>query len=554
MKHYQVLLLIAVLLFSACAGNKVEEAEIDPLQEKIRQRALVFEQARESVAMGSPASIDRGLKLLEETGVRETEKGSELAYAALTIRRIVFPYLEEIEYPVSLPSVSVYTRIGESLEEGAYPELKNENATFITLLLASLTLITGEEEQKDRAEDTAVKLVEVNPTSLLARYLRALVYRRNGDVFSALEIFMEIAEEDNSFYPALLGIVEICEKRGRPVSALPYLDELLERFPRKAEVLYYSSRLLISLAEYQRADALLSGAISLFPEDEGLLLTRLVLLERLGSIDKAERLLRAIESGPGESFETHLVRGRLALRDGRYQEAESAAGRAMADYEDRYEATLLLSRLLFLRGRGEEAFELLKKAWEESPWNMEILRALLDAGLAQERWRESEAYLGRLLDYAPQNFEILRQAVRFYRASGNIEEALSYAEEMVSLYTDRISAVTVYLELLLSSDRGEEARRYIEERLAESTRAEMRSLLYYFRSEVEESITGQIESLQSALFENMQNIRALMKIADLYERQGELDKAARYLRQAVAARPNNDELRLRLRRLESRTE
>ncbi len=554
MKNYQVVTLIAVLLFSACAGKQVEKREIDPLQEKIRQRALAFEQAREAVAMGSPAAIDRGLKLLEETGVRETERGSELAYAALAIRRIVFPYLEDIEYPVSLPSASVYTRIVKMLEEGFYPELNNENTTFITLLMASLTLITGEAEQKNRAEETAVQLVEVNPASLLARYLRALVYRRNGDIFAALDSFMEIAEEDSSFYPALLGIVEICEKRGRPVSALPSLEELLERFPRKSEVLFYGSRLLISVAEYQRADALLSGAISLFPEDEEFLLIRLVLLERLGNLDKAERLLRAIESGPGERFETLLVRGRIALREGRYQEAELSARRAMEDYGDRYEAALLLSQLLFFRERGEEAYTLLKTAWEENPWNMEILRALLDVGLAQEQWQESEGYLRQLLDYAPQSFEILRQAVRFFRDSGKIEKAVSHAEEMVSLYTDRIPAVTVYLELLISSGRSEEARRYIEGRLAVSTSAEMRSLLYYFRSEVEEGVDRQIESLQSALFENMQNIRALIKIADLYEGKEELDKAARYLRQAVAARPNNEELRFRLRRLEMRTE
>jgi tetratricopeptide (TPR) repeat protein len=52
----------------------------------------------------------------------------------------------------------------------------------------------------------------------------------------------------------------------------------------------------------------------------------------------------------------------------------------------------------------------------------------------------------------------------------------------------------------------------------------------------------------------MQNINALIEIAELYESTGEYNKAIRYLRQAIALNPEDQALRRRMRDLQNRAQ
>ena len=137
------MLLIVVTLLAGCAGTEEPEAPDDALQEAIRRRAQMYERARNLVTNGTPASIEEGLSLLAEEDLQTTERGAELAFAALGIRRIVYPFLEPIEYPVTLPSTSLYGELFRQVEEGVYPEVQIDEASFITLLISSLTLLAG---------------------------------------------------------------------------------------------------------------------------------------------------------------------------------------------------------------------------------------------------------------------------------------------------------------------------------------------------------------------------------------------------------------------------
>ncbi|MFO7848674.1 MAG: tetratricopeptide repeat protein [Spirochaetia bacterium] len=552
MKQPACLILMIIVFLSGCAGIEETDEPNDEFRAEIRRRAQLFETARDLIALGTPKNLEEGMELLASEDLHTTEGGAEIAYTALNIRRIVYPYLDPMEYKVSLPSGSMYKDLFERVEEGSNPDIEISEASFLTLLVSSLTLLTGKnQEVRNQAKRMVRNLVEINPDSLLALYLRGVVYRREGQKKEAKEIFLRIAEEDPSCYPALLDAVELGEQRGRALEVLPYAEELLEDFPKEREVIRNTAKVFISLGLYSRADTLLSNAISRFSEEGDLLRYRTVLLERMGEVEKSNRLVNALERENGESAETLLVRGRVAVREEQFEEAEEIAERGAAEYSEKFEFILLLSDILIRTDRGEEAYEVLLKEWEERPENMELLSSLLDTAIRLEKWEEGEEYLNRLFEYAGEEYTTFRKAVRFYRGEGNIEEALRYAEKLVEKFPERRRAVDMYLELLVSAGEEERLREYAERRISRSNSSEVRSLLFYYLSEVQENIEDRIESLQSALYENMQNIRALIKISELYERRGEDAKAARYLRQAVAARPEDTELRARLRRLEN---
>lgn len=540
---------------SGCAGSGGTEEADDGLQQEIRRRAQVFEEARNSIAVGTPAALEEGLDLLRSENLHSTERGAELAYAALSIRSIVYPYLKDEDYMVSLPATSIYGRIVEEVEAGSYPEGESGKTDFITLLLSSLTLLTGSDAQDvARARETVEQLAEVNPDSLLVSYLLGVSLRMEGQEGDALDRFLHISEADPSCYPALLAAVELAECRGRPKQVLAYAELLLERFPDRLEVTRAALEVLVTLGRYERADALLSSAISRFSDDGRLLLLRAVLLEKRGDAEKAMRLVRGYEREHEETAETILVRGRAAADRANYREAEQLARRGLASYPEVYEFSILLSEVMVSSGREEDAYSLLRQRWGEETWNMQLLTSLLELAVRLARWEDGEEYLQRLLEYSPQDYEVLKSAVRLYRGRGSTEEALSYAIELIELFPEEPAAITVYLDTLLEAGREQDLRDYVNRRLENSDSSEVRSILYFYLSEVQGGAEAKIASLQSALYENMQNTRALIRISELYQQQGETAKAARYLRQAVASRPDDEELQDRLRSLEAQIE
>ena len=545
-------LLSGALFLSGCAGSDGTEETDDGLQQEIRRRAQVFEEARNSIAVGTPSTIEKGLDLLRSENLHTTERGAELAYAALAIRSLVYPYLDEGGYTVSLPATSIYGRIVEAVEAGTYPEVESDKTDFMTLLLSSLTVLTSSQAQEvARAQETVEQLAEVNPDSLLVSYLTGISRRKEGDEGEALEQFLRISEQDASCYPARLAAIELAERRGRPELVISYANQLLERFPKKLDVARAALKVLISLGRYERADTLLSAAIARFSEDWELLLLRAVLLEKMGDREKAMRLIRGFEREREETAETLLVRGRVAFDRTDYREAEQLARRGLAAYPGNHEFLILQSEVLVNTGRGEEAYALLQRRWREETWNMQLLYRLFELAVRLERWEDGEEYLDRLIEYSPGDFEVLRSAVRLFRGRGRIEAALAYAQELIELFPERPATINVYLDTLLNAGREQELRGYVDRRLESSDSSEVRSILYFYLSEVQDGTGAKIASLQSSLYENMQNTRALIRIAELYQQQGETAKAARYLRQAVASRPDDQELQDRLRRLEA---
>jgi predicted Zn-dependent protease len=375
-----------------------------------------------------------------------------------------------------------------------------------------------------------------------------------GQGGEALERFLRISELDPSCYPALLGAVELAERRGRAGQVLSYANQLLERFPKKLRVARAALKVLVSLDRYERADTLLSAAISRFSEDRELLLLRAVLLEKMGDAERAMRLIRGYEREGEETSETLLVRARVAADREDYREAEQLAQRGIASYPGIYEFLILRSEILVATGRGEEAYGLLRERWSEETWNMQLLYRLLELAVRLERWEDGEEYLRRLMEYSPEDYDVLKAAVQLYGGRGRTEEALSYAQELIESFAGEPTAVTVYLDTLLDAGREQDLRAYVNRRLENSDSSEVRSILYLYLSEVQDGTGAKIASLQSALYENMQNTRALIRISELYRQQGDTAKAARYLRQAVASRPDDEELQDRLRRLEAQLE
>lgn len=539
------------LTSSGCQSQPPAESVDTTIEEGIREKSEAFSAAREQIALGTPASIERALDRISSADLGATDRGAELLYIARELYRIVYPYLDFPGAEVAqLSETSLYRRLFTAVKEGRIPEVPEGEATFLTTMISTLVLLTtGERETVEEAAAMSEQLLTINPQSDLAQFLRGLALERGGESTGALERYRDVIERAPGCYPARIGIVRVLTENGRGEEALPHTEQLLERFETEREVLRLAVEVFLQLGNLERADDLVSSALGRYPEDSILLRKRAVLLERTGRAEQARRIIRVVEEREGETAESLLVRVRLLAEEGRLSSAVAAARRGTEQYSQSTPLQIELARLLLQQGRPGEARRILDDVRETLPGDRQVASLLLEALIAADNWTAAREQLEELIDEKPAP-DLLSKAIRIYRALDQDGRALEYAGRMVNEYPQRPEAIEEYVRLLLQMDRREEALQYIAERLRNTESSTLASQLYYLRSEVQTAPQERIESLQSALFENMQNKEALIALSSIYEQTGEYAKAVRYLRQAVSLNPRDEELKRRLRRLE----
>ena len=542
--------IITMLFLFGCAGsNQVQE--VDPsLQEDIRLRGEQLEEVRSLLTLGTPRFLDMALNMLERSDLNTTEQGSEYRYLIGRIYHTVYPYLEYAGFEVQPPAGSVYVTIFNQIEQGKVPEINQENTTFLSsLAVATSILKVGEDVQREKAGSTITYLVKINPNSTLTLFLYGYYLETQNDLESAEFYYRQALERDDSCYPARLGLVRIYSVQGKPRSALPDVETLLLEFPEESEVLKWAVSIFLQDGQLQKADSLLSRAIILYPDQIVFLRKRVELLEKQQKHDQAARIARVIQKSVGETPETLYVDIQTLIRQGRLTVALTRVREAMDRFPDYREFSSLYGGLLLQLDRQEDAYRFFREELDKNSANLSVVSSLLDTAVALEKWEEAALYVEMLLPQR-ESVQVYSQAVNVYRQLGEIDMALETALNLAQKFPDNPDAVEPYLSLLLQLDRRQEAENFIIRFRQEQRSPEVKSLLYYFQAQLAAAAETKLQNLQLALLENIQNFDALREIALLYESIGEYDKAARYLRQAIALQPQNEQLRLKLREIE----
>ncbi|MFO7729217.1 MAG: tetratricopeptide repeat protein [Spirochaetia bacterium] len=543
-----------MLLVFGCAGDATPQEVNTDLRRDIQQRGARLEEVRSNITQGTPRSLDRALNTLYAHNLHSSEAGTELAFVANRLYHFVYPYLEYGTDPNRPPSGSIYPRLFEAVAQGRVPDISQEETTFLSSLASAVAVLTSKSsEQREQAGEVTSNIVQINPNSMLALYLHGYFLEVNRDFGEAQELYRRVLENDDSCYPARLGLVRIYYAQGNHEDALPHVEQLQLEFSEKRYVLQWAINVYLQAGDLETADRLLSNAIIQFPDQTIFLQKRAQLLELQGKHEQAGRIAAVVEQRTGETPETLLVKVQSMLRNDRHEEALVLAERGMQEYPDFQRFSALYGELLIQIGRQEEAFEYFQQRLEEDPENLTIVLSLLDTAIELERWSVAVDYLEELLEVR-QTLSLLRKAVRVYDAIDQPQTAVRYARSLSEKFPDDPVAVRTYLNQLLDSGYQQEASEYVDRRVNESTESEVRSVLLYFRARLVQDQQRKLQYLQSALLENMQNVNALIEIAQLYESTGEYNKAIRYLRQAIALNPEDQSLRRRMRDLQNQTQ
>lgn len=540
---------ISVVIGCSSTPSPVDETPpADTAQNvSLEEESKIIEQSRTNIAIGSPDSLISAIDDLAASDVKDSEIGRELIYIAQKILFIAYPLIETPAVEVLPPPTdSIYPALFDEVENGRYPRVTGEEATFITLLVPTLALLRGESADVVEASVNALdQVLSFNSGSVLAQFLRGYSEELLRNMDAARSRYSEATVLSESCYPAFWGMARIDIEKEDYDSARDILAKLSEKLPSDPQILGLLARATFLSGDPEAAEPLVFEALALSRQNLDLFLLRAQILEALGDDRNAGNLLTIVESDRPDDIEVLLLRAKLLEKEERYEEALIVVQRGAGLYPDNLDFSKDLGRLLIRTGRAEEGRTQLEQTLEKEPDKIESLELLLIDTITKQEWPAAAGYVERILRIA-NDAKYLRSAIVVYMAMSDFETAADYADELYAVDPDSVDSALPVSRALIAVGEMERARGILTDAVENSTDALEKSEIYYLRSFTAQSLAEKGEDLQQSLLQNPQNVVALIDYSDFFEEAGDIKRAHRWLRQAVILRPEDEQLQKKL--------
>jgi tetratricopeptide (TPR) repeat protein len=508
----------AGFLCFACTGMQEKESASSEKTLISGKELPELTEARNMIEFGSPESILSAMDTLQGSPAGNSRSGRELMYIAENLLSLVYP---ELGYSTSVSMElggSIFPKLFRDVRSGRFSPLIEEWDSFLELTVAACAaLISSDKDVLILCVAAAGAAADMEEQSVLPPYLLGVVELKQGDYVSALSMFQSVLSMDESCYPAKWQAARIHRRFDDHRRALPLLSSLVERFPGVESYTFELAGCYIDLDEPESA------------------------VETLEALDIGEQ---------SEDFNDYLfLRAAAAAAKGEYRQAaeylEILYNRMPEELGvlERYGTALLKA------GQTEAAVPLLEEAVEKGSKNLEILRPLF-----LYRYNRGDLISARAV--ADNYFDLftgpgtLLPMLKMYLELRDYGQALRVAEKLYPQAEEDPEFLSLYARALVEEERYGRSGEIIRRALEMTDSAQLRSRLFYLQSRMTEDRKRRLQFLQEALFENMQNLAALIAISDEYAQIGEYRKAHRYMKQAAALDPENEAVAKRLEELE----
>ncbi|MDR0525974.1 MAG: tetratricopeptide repeat protein [Spirochaetaceae bacterium] len=504
------------------------------------------EEIRRSAEMGTPSSLQTGLNLIRDRGLGTSDFGRVMAGVITTLTQKVYPNSgARVSTKIAdLPQTYRYAKILQEAALGRYVLPQAGSQDYLEYVLPFLSLL-----QSSNPQDFAEALPhlrqarELNPESPIAPYFMGLAYERIGPSEEGAEMFRQAWELSEECYPAALGLARVLNQLGESKQALRILQDLTLQFPDLLPVKRDLARAYYQAKEWSRAESSISEILQQNPREGPFLLMLAQTLAEQKQFLKAGSVLDQYGALDTNNPQYLFLRARIQAEG--YHNADAALTYLRSllnrpnpgDEVPLYAAGLLLaSPRLEEQAEGRSFLEdLLKKPNPPA----EVFDIAFQDAARREAWTEAKTYLPRLQETAT----YLMKAYRVEQGLGNKERALDYAQQLQARYPEYEEGHIAYTAGLIALGKYREAEEIIENRLPSLKGGTLKGQYYYLRSQLRQDEDKTLQDLRSSLFEDPQNIDALLAILEIYRKQGDARRAGYYYRQAQSFDPNNPRVR-----------
>ncbi len=510
----------------------------------------ILETCKRNLSIASPDTLRSAISLLSESDAGKSEAGLEYAYIAAELMAHAYPVILGDRMIPEAPAGSIYPDIFAKIESGLVPDVSQKDITFLTVLTVPAAVLYTED---DIVEQTSLEFInqaiQMNNKSVLPLYLRGLINERRGRYDEALTDYSKALELDPSTYPAEMGLARIYIRTGKNDAAVEIMDLLSAQYPFSTEILITAAETRLLIKDYSGALDYSSAVLRTEPDNPEILLLRARIFLEQHNLQQARRLIDVLARMPYETPGFYLVKSGIERAAGDNLSALNTLEQARKKYAGDKSIEEAYGAVLMLTGRKDEAREILTGEGRSDDAGVEGLIVLIDDAIEMEDWNAASEYATRLIE-ADGSLKAGLAAWKAWYAQSNYEKALSIAGGLYERFPDSSDASIIFIRTLISMNRRLQAERILEQRIPLEKDAEKRSVLYYLKSLIELTDDARLQSLRSALFEDLQNIDALISISRLYTAMGDVRKAYRYIKQAAALAPANQEIKREMAEIE----
>lgn len=454
---------------------------------------------------------------------------------------------------------------------GLYPRSAQAQYQYALTLLANGDL-TKAAAALDQALAVAPNLVE-------AILLRARLHMRRGDTAAAIQSLTELLRRRPGLVPARLMLAEAYGLRGEPAPALAIFDALIREYPDEPQFHFLRGLVFRDLQKPDEAQAAFEQARARAP-DSPLILRQLVEVQLARKQIEAARALltEPLARKPNDAdLRVLLALTYVAQRD--LARAEEILTQTLEVAPDSRPAYLLLAEVLVAAGKQQPALERLEQGLARNPRDVPawMLVASLRENLGQ--WKEAAEAYRKVIEINPRSQPALNNlAYLLSERLQQTEEALDLARRARELAPrDPATADTLgwiawrkgdyawALTLMEEAAQGlpadpevqyhlgmgyymlgqdDAARAALGRALAEGTRdypgKELaRAALRWLNLDPDQADAAAVAALEKRLKEAPADPVAARRLAAIYLRRGENDRAAGLYEGLLRANPRS---------------
>lgn len=533
-----------MILFSFLAG--CESVSDTPGSTELSVSSVqldILETCRRNLGIASPDTLRSAIGLLEESNAGKSEAGTEYAYIAAKLMHLVYPVAMGGRIIPEPPGGSFYPEVFASIESGYYPEIEQDDISFFSVLCAPVVVLyTSNKTAEIQSMDNIEQAINMNEKSILPLYLRGFIHERNGRFEDALADYSAALDLDPSCYPAETGMARIYVQTGRNEAAVEIMDMLTAQYPFSTSMLVSAAKNRYLIKDYAGALDYSAEILRMEPDNPQIQVLRAQIFLKQENYQQAGRLIDVLERMDHRVPEFYFIKSEVEKSNGDNFSALNTLERGRETFPDNKDIEEAYGAVLMLAGRRDEAREILTGGNGTGGTGFEGLIVLIEDAIETEDWKAAAEYAQRL-EAEDNSLKAGKAVWKAWYTQDNLEKALLSAESLYKLYPEAADSVIIYTRTLISLNRRLQAERILNKHLPSEDDPVKKSELYYLRSQISDSEEDKLQALRSSLFEDLQNIEALVGISRLYIDMGDIRKAYRYMKQATALAPDDEEIR-----------
>lgn len=475
---------------------------------------------------GLPSSEPLGSASSEEIirgGDSGASRKSEAVYLLLASELAV----QRGEYDIALQSLMKAAKLTDDVNVA-------KRATRVALYL----------KDNDKLLEASTLWRQKEPSSLEAAQINIMSMLKAGKMDAALEAFGFMAPllDPSQFdsVAALVDLIKLLEKEVPSAEADRFVDRLVERFPKKAEIRFAYALYAADKGDHRVALEQLDTALSLQPDWNQARLLQAQILTRMGASEQAFDVIQKALKREPHNTRLRLIYSQLIAKAGDMRRAREELDKILTAEPGNEDARLNLALMFFDGGDAERAQKEFMHLIDSAKWKMQsyFYLGLIESG--KSHFQTALQWFDKVVE-GPLFFEAKLNSVTSLVNLGQLQEAFHRINEVRrSNPTDAVKLYLLEAELLVKTKNSEAAFERLTEALEKMPG---QPELLYMRALIAEQLEHfeVVESdLRAVLEKNPDDANALNALGfTLADRSDRLEEAKKMLGRAIELKPDD---------------